>query len=210
MRYLVQNSDAVTILDIIIAVLIIFVFSVFFFHLTAGSGSSAENRPGGILYSSVQDTGHMLALSGPVTGYQDLCEDFGDFSLYRPEPNPSNLGAVRFTVQLMIGDMGGVDMDRAVVVFDVKDNTERLGLQLPVRIVNPGWSIVKKLHMVPYHQADSDNILEPGEQFDIVVYPSARLSPYTDFKVSIEDDGGLPLIFKRTVPVKITRVMELG
>lgn len=205
-----KNSDAVTVLELIIAVLLVFIISAFAFHMAGGSGNTENDHPCGVLYTTVQDTGHMLALSGTVTGYQDLCENFDDFSLYRPDPDPTNLGAVRFTVQLMIGDMGGVDMDRAVIVFDTKGVTERLGMQLPVRIVNPGWSIVRKLHMVPYHEADSDNILEPGEQFDIVAYPSARLPPYTNFDVSIEAEGGVPFNFKRSVPAKITRVMELG
>jgi len=161
------NNDAVTVLELIAGVLLVVIISVFAVHMLGGSGSASQDQPAGILYSSVGETGHMIVLNGPVTGYQDLCENFDDFSLYRTDPDSSNLGAVRFITQLLVGDMGGVDMNQAVIVFSKKDEKEHLGMQLPVRIVNPGWAIVRKSHMVPYHQADSDNILEPGEKFDI-------------------------------------------
>ncbi len=101
-------------------------------------------------------------------------------------------------------------MSRATVEIATSDGTERLGRTVETP-VHPGtWTIVRTGHTVPFRQADDDTLLEPGEQFDLLVYPSRPLSPGEPFGISITPPGGVPLTVERTVPPRITPVMDLG
>ena len=51
---------------------------------------------------------------------------------------------------------------------------------------------------------------ETGERSDLVLYPARSLAPGEMFLVRIAPSGSVPLAVKRTVPSRITPVMDLG
>ncbi len=81
------------------------------------------------------------------------------------------MGSVSLTVGLFIGDMGSVDMDRAVVAVATADNAELLTKTSAVPVRPANWSILRRMHAIPCHRADGDDLLEPGELFELLVYP---------------------------------------
>ncbi|MCM2465493.1 flagellin [Methanoculleus oceani] len=159
--------------------------------------------PAGLVCSALEETGGCLVVSGDVYGYA-LAGGSVDGT------DPSRMGSISCSVRLFVGDMGSVDMSRATVEIATRDRTERPGrtTETPVRPGN--WTIVRMGHTVPFRQADDDSLLEPGEQFDLLVYPSRPLSPGEPFRLSIIPPGGVPLTVERVVPPRITPVMDLG
>ena len=64
--------------------------------------------------------------------------------------------------------------------------------------------------MLPGCSADSDNWLEPGEQFEILACPSTGVQPYRTFTLTLSPDGSaMPHTVTRTVPPRMSPVMNL-
>lgn len=166
--------------------------------------------PAGLVYSALQETGDCLAVSGGVYGYALASGSVDGVDLWCDRPDPSRMGSISCSVRLFVGDMGSVDMGRATVEIAARDGTERLArtAEAPVRPGN--WTIVRTGHTIPFLQADDDILLEPGEQFDLLLYPSRPFAPGETFRVCITPPGGVPLTVERTVPPRITPVMDLG
>ena len=63
----------------------------------------------------------------------------------------------------------------------------------------------------PGRTAASGDWLEPGEQFDITLFPQEGVPPYGTFIVVFNTDGfAIPLSITCTVPFSIQPVMNLG
>ena len=61
-------------------------------------------------------------------------------------------------------------------------------------------------------KGDSDNLLEPGEKFEITVdvsQLSTVLDSYNEFNIEIKPDKGSTLIIERTIPAVVDDVMDL-
>jgi len=166
--------------------------------------------PAGLVYSAIKETGNCLVVSGDLYGYALASGSAAGTDLWCDRPDPSRMGSVSCSVRLFVGDMGSVDMSRAAVKVATPEGIERLGrtAEAPVRPGN--WTIVRTGHTVPFRQADDDTLLEPGERFDLLVYPSRPLASGESFRISIVPPGGVPLTIERTVPPGITPVMDLG
>lgn len=201
-----MDESGVTVLETILtAVVAVAVVALAVQHLAAPPAA-----PGGMVAASLEETGGMLCLSGSVYGYACVNGSVGDAVLWCDRPDPGRMGSVSFTIGLFIGDMGAVDMSRATVTFATKAGTEVLPLTNGVPVRPQNWTILRRFHRVPGQQADGDDLLEPGEQFEVLVYPGTALSPYDQFTVTIAPPGSEPLPVLRTVPPAITQVMDLG
>lgn len=166
--------------------------------------------PTGLVYSALEETGGCLVVSGNVYGYALANGSIGGADLWCDRPDPSRMGSVACTVRLFVGDMGHVDMSRATVEIATRHGTERLAKTLDVPVRPGNWTVVRAGHTIPFRQADDDLLLEPGECFDLLVYPSRPLDPGEGFRISIIPPGGPPLTIERAVPPRITPVMNLG
>ncbi|MCK9307127.1 MAG: flagellin [Methanoculleus sp.] len=166
--------------------------------------------PAGIVYSALGETGGCLVVSGDVYGYALANGSVGGTDLWCARPDRSRMGSVACSVRLFIGNMGSVDMSRTTVAVTTPDETEHLGRTAEAPIQPGNWTIVRMVHTIPLQQADDDFLLEPGEQFDLLVYPARSLAPGESFRISIIPPGGVPLTVERTVPPRITPVMDLG
>lgn len=75
----------------------------------------------------------------------------------------------------------------------------------------PNWTISGKYNLLPGRTADSDDWLEPGEQFELTICSSTGTSPYGLVMLTLSPDGvAVPLKISRTVPPRIQPVMNLG
>lgn len=157
-----------------------------------------------------------LALSGHVHGYADMTAGLtGGGSANNPVTAGRGISLVRFSLRLATLRMNwqpgtGDDLSQALVVFSTTDTEETLPLRSGTVLERPGWSIASKNGILPGKDADTDMLLEPGEQFGIVIAPSATIPPGTPFSVVIRVPGAQPLELNRTVPAAISPVMDLG
>jgi hypothetical protein len=159
-------------------------------HVT-GSG-----KPSGLIYTTLGETGSLIEIEGAVTGYQAAAD-------------PGAIGSATFTVRLFLGDMGGVDMSRATVLF-----SDRAGATvLPQGTEGdppPYWMITERLNRPPFQTADGDDVLEPGEAFVIKAFFPHPVGPGETFTIALTPPGGLQESVQRTVPPRVTPVTALG
>ena len=166
-------------------------------------------------YSGVTQLADVPVIAGDVTGYADNSGPLGPVQVANPVPVPDQLGAVMMKVQLdslrYVWKPGiGVDLDKSRVVFIRPGGREVIPMNNGQPMKKPGWAIVQKGSTIPYQGADQDNILEPNEAFVLFVYPAEPLPPSTTFTVIISMPEENALTVNRTVPVKVTPVMDLG
>jgi hypothetical protein len=148
---------------------------------------------------------------GSVFGFSAVSKIPGNADVRFAHPDPGKLGAVRITISLFMGDTGAIDMDRVNVRWTASGSHEQIQKTNPLLLVCPNWTITGKYNMLPGCSADSDNWLEPGEQFEILVCPSTGVQPYGTFTLTLSPDGSaMPLTVTRTVPPGIRPVMNLG
>ncbi|QYZ79592.1 hypothetical protein E2N92_09190 [Methanofollis formosanus] len=159
----------------------------------AETGTGANDAPAGMVMSAMDLTGHAVIID-------DL---YG-----RVDPaDPGRMGSVSFSVRLFPGDMGAVDMKQAVVGFATKAEKWSLTREAPVP---PAWKIAERTNVPPFNNVDDDDLLEPGEAFVLLATPGRSLAPGETFTLSFAPPGGAPATATRTVPPKVSGVMELA
>ena len=165
---------------------------------------------GGLVYSALEETGGCLMVSGDVYGYALGGGTVDGVALVCDRPDPSRMGPVSCSIRLFVGDMGSVDIGCVAVEVATPGGTERLERTAEAPVWPGNWTIVRMGHTIPFLQADHDTLLEPGEQFYLVIYPSRPLAPGEKFLIRIFPPGDVPLTVERAVPSRITPVMDLG
>lgn len=82
------------------------------------------------------------------------------------------------TVSLFMGSTGAIDMDRVGVSWASYGSDEQIRQTTFRSLICPNWTITGKYNLLPGRSADSDNWLEPEEQFEILACPSTSMQPY--------------------------------
>lgn len=190
---MLSMDGGLTVLEAALLGVVAVLLAVVAIHAAAGPAAA----PAGLVYLTLAETGDCLVLSGDVYGYA-LADD------------PRTMGSVACTIRLFIGDMGNVDMSRATVEVATHDRVERLEMTGEAPVLPGNWTVLRKGHIVPFQQADDDLLLEPGEEFELLISPSRPLAPGEAFRIRIIPPGSVPLAIERTVPPRITPVMDLG
>ncbi|MFA5213804.1 MAG: hypothetical protein WC406_10745 [Methanoregula sp.] len=209
-----SQEDAVTGLEllIVIAVIIIIIGIALFFHgshKTAPAGVYTGGHQG-LLVSDVRTTGDLLHPVGTIVGFSAINSVQDGVAIRFNPQNPAALGAVEMTVALFIGDMGGVDMDKMTVGWTMNGQTETIKKTPPPTLICPNWTIAQKLNMLPGQSADRDDILEPNEQFVLLVCPSRGVMSSQQATLTLSPVGdALPLPLPITAPSLIQPIMAL-
>ncbi len=207
-----RGEDAFTGLELVVLIAVLAGVSAFLLIPLMGGGPSPWVRtfPEGPVAESVYQSGDHLQPVGNIIGFPAVNGPIGNAEMIFRDPDPGTLGAVRVTTSLFMGDTGAIDMDRITVIWTVSGSNEELRQTSPHPLVCPNWTITRKYNLLPGRTADSDNWLEPGEQFEILACPSTGVKPYGIFTLIIHPDGSaMPLILTRTVPSGIAPVMNL-
>lgn len=174
------------------AILLLVVLGVAGIALTVFTDQGAEN-PVGLIPGSLMDSSAVILVDTPLEGYGVPAED--------------QIGSVALSLRLFPGSLGAVDMDRVCVLFTVQGGREET---CDTGSVQPNWTIADRLHALPVGTVDDDNLLEPGEEFVLKVWPSRTLTPGETFTIAVAPLHGPGVTVTRTVPARVTPVTDLG
>jgi hypothetical protein len=155
-------------------------------------------------------SGDNIHTVGSVYGRSMISIPSGTPRIAVAHEDPDRLGAVLAVISLSIGDTGAIDMDRIQVHWARAGSSESIRRTSGLILVCPNWTISNKYNLLPGRTADTDDWLEPNEQFELVFCPSEGARPYETFSLSLQPDGiAMPLSITRTVPGRIQPVMNL-
>lgn len=206
------TEEALTGLEIVILIGLLGAFAALVFLVfPLGTPDPLRTFPGGLAADSIYLSGDNLQTVGSMYGFPMTSQTTGPISIVPSQEDPGKLGVVRFTVSLFIGDTGAIDMDKVRVSWNQNNTSAILQKTPPQVLVCPNWTISNKYNMLPGRIADSDEWLEPNEQFEITLCPSRGVPPYGQFTVTVRPDGiAAPLTLLRMAPARIQPVMNLG
>ena len=206
------TEDGLTGLELVILVVVMIAGAVLLLvHISGGAPDLSRSFPGGLVAESMYMSGDNIQVVGDVYGFSMVSTSAGIPLIFFVHEDPDRLGAVRMVVSLTVGDTGAIDMDRVQVQWAHAGNSERIRKTTGMTLICPNWTISKKYNMLPGHTADSDEWLEPNEQFEITLCPSDGARHYETFTVTLQPDGiAMPLTITRTVPPGIHPVMDLN
>jgi hypothetical protein len=196
---------------IIIIVLLISISAALLVHMGAKKVPWDSTFPGGVVAESSYLSGDNLQPVGYTYAFPFVQNQIGNTRIVVPRQDPGSLGVVRLSTSLFIGSTGAIDMDRVQVTWNRAGRSERLSRTMGTSLICPNWTISDKLNLLPGRTADGDDLLEPGEQFELTICPSEGVPPYGIFTVTVQPDGvAMPLSLTRTTPSMIQPVMILG
>lgn len=206
-------DDGLTGLELVILLIVfVCVTAILLVYISGGDADDlVRSFPGGFVADSIYISGDNIQLTGNVYGFPSLSRTHETTPVFILHEDPGRLGVVRLVVSLFIGDTGAIDMDRVRVQWNREAGNEDISRTTSATLVCPNWTISGKYNMLPGRTADSDDWLEPGEQFEITLCPREGDPPYGVFTLMFSPDGvAMPLKVSRTVPFRIQPVMNLG
>jgi hypothetical protein len=212
-RHQYLNDHGLTGLELVIIIIVIIGAAAVLLANLSGGDTVGRGRtfPGGFVAESMYVSGDNLQPVGNVYGFPMVSKISGTPPVRVMHEDPGRLGIVRLVVSLFIGDTGAIDMDRVQVQWNNEAGQEILSRTESPALVCPNWTISNKFNLLPGRTADSDDWLEPGEQFEITLCPREGVRPYGMFTLVFSPDGvAMPLKVSRTVPFSIQPVMNLG
>jgi hypothetical protein len=206
------NDNAVTGFDLVVMVFTIKVIAGFLIVSLEGERDSGDSGgPRGIIHHSVTVHGANIHQIGSIIGVPAIDTMQNKVLVRFPRPNRDRPGGVRMYVSLFIGDTDGIDMDRVTVLWMTNDSVSAITQNQVQHLICPNWTITVKCNLLPGHEANADNILDPYERFDLFICPEAGVAPYQQFTVAITPPGAaLPLPVRITVPGRIQPIMVLN
>lgn len=209
-----RNSDCgFTGLELVIIIAVLIgAGAIFLFWMEGGEPPSWERTfPGGLVAECMYMSGDGIQPAGSVTGFPAVYPGQTSTPVIYKQSDPGRMGSVQVLVSLFMGDTGAIDTDRLNVTWSTLHDSEQIRKSRTVPLVCPNWTITGKYNMLPGRSADTDEWLEPGEQFMVLVCPSHSIAPYESFTLMISPEGVvIPLRLTRTVPPGIRPVMNLG
>jgi hypothetical protein len=206
------TEDGLTGLELVVLVIAMIAGTAFLLvHISGGAPDLTRTFPGGLVAESMYLSGDNIHTVGNVYGLSMISIPTGTPRIIVVHEDPGLLGVVRTTVALSIGDTGAIDMDSIRVQWANSGSHESIARSADPVLICPNWTISNKFNLLPGRTADSDNWLEPNEQFELVLCPSGGARPYESFSFTLQPDGvAIPLSITRTVPPRIQPVMNLG
>ncbi|MDD1693279.1 MAG: hypothetical protein LUQ71_00995 [Methanoregula sp.] len=208
-----RTDEGLTGLELVILVLVLVVITIFLLAPADEEDTSvlARTFPSGLLAESMYMSGDHIQTVGNVYGFPMVSRASGKLPIVIIHEDPGRLGAVQGVVSLFMGNTGAIDMDRVQVQWNREGSSESIQRTTTRTLVCPNWTISGKYNMLPGRTADSDDWLEPNEQFELTICPSEGIQPYGRLSLTLQPDGvAVPLVIARTVPPRIQPVMNLG
>jgi hypothetical protein len=207
------GDEGFTGMELVILVLILIIVAAFLLTYMSGGGTSGWSRifPGGLVADSMCISGDNLQAVGNVYGFPMVSRISETPPIVILREDPGQLGIARIVVSLFMGNTGAIDMDRLQVYWNRAGGSENLRRTATSPLICPNWTISGKYNLLPGRTADSDDWLEPNEQFELTLCPSEGIQPYDALSLTLRPDGvAMPLSLTRTVPPRIQPVMNLG
>ena len=193
------QEDAFTGLEAAIVLIAFVVVAAVFSYVVLGAGFFTTQKSQETVYGGIKSATTSFEVVGSVYGTENRTT------------TPKSLGFVKFTIGNTAGGTAG---DMTKVIVDYVDEQKRwTGVDFgeysttPVTnaqlINNQSWGFFEKLN------ADTDDLLEPGEQFVIGIGTPATSTAGTRFTITMQPASGAAYPISRTVPAGIDNITIL-
>jgi archaellin len=150
---------------------------------------AGTKTPSGIIPLSVATAERAMVVAGETYGYWVQDGTAGEVPVsIPPDPRPG-IDAISIPVQLLVGG-SPLDMDSLKVVVS--------------------WAVAGKTGVLPFQDADRDDLLEEPETFQILVLPPGPLDPGDHVTVTLSPPLGIALVVDRDIPGHVTPVTLLS
>jgi archaellin len=170
---------------------------------------AGTKTPSGIIPLSVATAERAMVVAGETYGYWVQDGTAGEVPVsIPPDPRPG-IDAISIPVQLLVGG-SPLDMDSLKVVVRSRAGTTALPRDesgLPGR---SSWAVAGKTGVLPFQDADRDDLLEEPETFQILVLPPGPLDPGDHVTVTLSPPLGIALVVDRDIPGHVTPVTLLS
>ena len=186
------NDTAFTGLEAAIVLIAFVVVAAVFSYVVLGAGFFTTQKSQEVVHTGVQQASSTLEIVGNV---------------YGTSPTGAAIDTLNFSCALAPGGTP-VDFDKLVITYSnssVLETLTHVGIGTPFTAPSLGqWSIATVQNPVT-----NDDVLERGEQFDIMAKPSLGIMKNDQFTLEIKPAIGAALSIARTAPASIQKVNVL-
>jgi len=184
-----KHEEAFTGLEAAIVLIAFVVVAAVFSYVMLGAGFFTTQKSQEVVHTGVQQASSSIELIGNVFGNSTT---------------GNNLTSVKFTLGTTAGGTG-VDVEKMLITY--RDNATSVVLTqnspITTAVATPSyWYVSKK------QNADTDNLIETGEQFTLVANVPGTASAVVNngFTLEVKPSAGAVLPIFRTVPAYIDDV----
>jgi flagellin FlaB len=180
------NDNAFTGLEAAIVLIAFVVVAAVFSYVVLGAGFFTTQKSQEVVHTGVQQASSTLEIVGNVYGT-------GVASSY--------IDVINFSTALAPGGTP-VDFDKVVMTYSNSSTLETLSRGSKGSAPGAGqWTIA-----AVQNQVTDDDVLEKGEQFDIMAQPTNHILKNDQFQLEIKPAIGAALSISRTAPASILKV----
>lgn len=171
----------------------------------SGQSGMPQGRLEGVVAGSVGISAHAIMADGQVelfragTGSVEQVPVLYDSADTAPGVDRRVLLLVH-GVRLIIGEMGPLEMSTLGIDVVSSSRAERLQFVGDPPLRSGQWIISGKSGTTPFSRADNDTLLEPGEQFDLLLFPGNHVTPGDRITVRLLPPGSVPYPLTCVVP----------
>jgi hypothetical protein len=170
-----------------------------------GQAGSHENTLEGVIVGSVGVSAHAIMADGSVELFPAGIDRIENVPVrYEYAGNPPGVDRrillLVHGVRLIVGEMGALDMRNLRVEVMSPSRIEQLQPITDPPLMSGHWIISEKSGTIPFSSADNDMLLEPGEQFDLLLFPEAPVSPGDRITLRLMPPGSVPYPLTCVVP----------
>jgi len=198
-RIVIDNERAFTGLEAAIVLIAFVVVAAVFSYVVLGAGFFTTQKSQETVYSATKQATSSFEVIGSVYGMAN-------------QTNAPYLSHVKFTIG---NTAGGTAVDMTKVVVEYTDEEQRWygdEYGIPQNITEqdlfdnstPLWGILERIN------SDSDDLLEPGEQYILGIKLPDTATPSKTFTLTLQPASGAAYPIVRRVPAGIDKVNILG
>ncbi|MFA4876504.1 MAG: archaellin/type IV pilin N-terminal domain-containing protein [Methanoregula sp.] len=187
-----NHENAFTGLEAAIVLIAFVVVAAVFSYVVLGAGFFTTQKSQEVVHTGVQQASSTLEIVGNVYGTTATAG--------------SSVTHINFSAALAPGGTP-VDFDKVVITYSNASNLETLarGTKGTYPVAASGsWTIA-----TVQNQVTDDDVLEKGEQFDLVAAPTQSISKNDQFTLEIKPSIGAALGISRTIPASVQKVNTL-
>ncbi|WP_321506567.1 flagellin [uncultured Methanoregula sp.] len=182
----INHENAFTGLEAAIVLIAFVVVAAVFSYVVLGAGFFTTQKSQEVVHTGVQQASSTLEIVGNV---------------YGTGVAGTSIDTINFSTALAPGGTP-VDFDKVVITYSNASVLETLARGTKLNAPGAGrWTIASVQNEVTI-----DDVLEKGEQFDIMAKPSSAIMKNDQFQMEIKPAIGAALSISRTAPASIQKV----
>ncbi|WP_321504874.1 archaellin/type IV pilin N-terminal domain-containing protein [uncultured Methanoregula sp.] len=181
-----NHENAFTGLEAAIVLIAFVVVAAVFSYVVLGAGFFTTQKSQEVVHTGVQQASSTLEIVGNVYGTGTA---------------GTSIDTINFSAALAPGGTP-VDFDKVVITYSNTSVLETLARGTKLNAPGAGqWTIASV-----QNEVTNDDVLERGEQFDIMAKPSSAIMKNDQFQMEIKPAIGAALSISRTAPASIQKV----